>query len=113
MGHFEIFVRDVQKSRIFYEDVLGFEFFDQQGDQFVWLKNGDLEFLLCPGENPSHAPDYQKTSMTIVLYTEDLTTTKNELERRGLEFKGFDGSEKCLTFTDPDGNWIQLVNPNE
>ena len=49
----------------------------------------------------------------ITLYAEDLPATKNELEIKGLVFKGFDGSENCLTFTDPDGNWFQLVNPNE
>ena len=113
IGHIEIFVRDIHRSRKFYEDVLGFEFVVQQGDQFVWLKKGDLEFLLRFGEKPTHASEYQKTSQAIVFYTEDLPATKYELERKGLVFKGFDGSENCLTFTDPDGNWFQLVNPNE
>ena len=31
------------------------------------------------------------------------------LRERGLEFRGTDGSESCLTFMDPDGNWFQLA----
>ena len=113
IGHIEIFVQDIQRSKQFYENVLGFEFVVQQGDQFVWLKKGELEFLLRSGKNPHRVSEYQKTSLAIVLYTDDLLETKKDLEDRGLIFKGFDGSERCLTFTDPDGNWFQLVNPND
>jgi len=113
IGHIEIFVQEIEKAKHFYENVLGFEFVVQQGDQFVWLKKGELEFLLRPGKNLHYVSEYQKTSMAIVLYTDDLSKTKKDLEARGLVFKGFDGSENCLTFTDPDGNWFHLVNPNE
>jgi catechol 2,3-dioxygenase-like lactoylglutathione lyase family enzyme len=113
IGHIEIFVQDIQKAREFYQNVLGFDFDVEQGGTYIWLKHGELELLLRPGEKPIRSEKYQKTSLAIVLYTDDLVNEKKNLESRGLVFKGFDGSENCLTFTDPDGNWFQLVNPNE
>jgi catechol 2,3-dioxygenase-like lactoylglutathione lyase family enzyme len=111
-GHIEIFVNDPLKSRSFYEEVLGFHVVDVQGDQFVWLKTGAVEILLRPGKNSHPAPDYQQAPATVVLYTDNLAQSVSELKARGLVFKGFDGSEDCPTFTDPDGNWFQLADPN-
>jgi hypothetical protein len=47
-----------------------------------------------------------------VFYTDDVDKTAAELRARGLVFRGEDGPG-CLTFTDPDGHWFQLVNPRE
>ncbi len=113
IGHVEIFVSDPMKSMEFYSEFLGFEVTNVQSDKFVWLKNGDLEFLLRPGASNTTAQDYTETKTGFVLYTDDLNETRSNLEEKGSEFLGTDGSEKCLTFTDPDGNWFQLVNPND
>jgi len=113
IGHIELFAVDPMKSRDFYVEVLGFEEVAVQGGKFVWVKSGDVEILLRPGKNPSPALTYQQTAAAITLYCDDLPKTMKELESRGLHFKGTDGSEKCPTFTDPDGNWFQLVNPED
>lgn len=112
-GHTEVFVKDPLRSKDFYIDILGFELETIQNEKFVWLKSGSCVILLRPGRGTPEAPDYQSSKSGFVLYTNDLDTTKAELTGRGLEFKGTDGSDKCLTFTDPDGNWFQLVNPQE
>jgi catechol 2,3-dioxygenase-like lactoylglutathione lyase family enzyme len=109
IGHIEIFVRDPLRARQFYEETLGFKVTTVQADQFVWLKSGDLELLLRPAGAANRAETYQDASSALVLYTSDLSRTRKELESRGLVFKATDGSEDCLTFTDPDGNWFQLV----
>lgn len=111
-GHIEIFVKNPLEARSFYTDVLGFELVSVQHDMFVWLKSDNLVVLLRPGKNKHEAENYQSANMAIVLYTEDLAKTKSELENKGLVFQGTDGSPECLTFTDIDGNWFQLVNPN-
>ena len=111
-GHIELFVKDPEQSKTFYQDVLGFEVTVVQDDQFVWLKSGDVEILLRPGQNESHAHDYAQAASGLVLYTSDVGAARTALEARGLEFKGTDGSDSCLTFTDPDGHWFQLVNPD-
>lgn len=112
-GHTEIFVKDPVTSKIFYESILGFEVVDVQDGKFVWLKSDGAHFLLRPG-NPDKGPaTYNSAKTGHVLYTDDLDETVRLLESRGLKFKGNDGSGNCPTFTDPDGNWFQLVNPND
>ncbi len=41
-----------------------------------------------------------------------LKKAEAEMISKGLEFRGTDGSDECLTFTDPDGNWFQLTDPD-
>jgi len=113
LGHVEIFVSDPRKSQDFYVNVLGFELVTVQQDQFVWLRREDREVLLRPGRAAVSADSYQRAAIALVFYTEDLQQTKLELEARGLLFRGTDGTDRCLTFTDLDGNWFQLVNPRD
>ena len=111
LGHLELFVRDPLRSRRFYEEVLGFEVVAVQGGH-VWVKSGSLEILLRPGDHTSGS-SYNSSSSAIVIYTDDLRATRTLLEQRGVTFSGNDGSDKCPTFQDPDGQWFQLVNPND
>jgi catechol 2,3-dioxygenase-like lactoylglutathione lyase family enzyme len=110
-GHVEIFVKDPLKSKDFYIDVLGFELIEVQGDSIAWLKMGENAVLLRPGKFNGHAGTYQTTNMAIVIYTDDVEGTLNRYKQRGLVIKGDDTG--CPVFTDPDGNWFQLVNPKE
>jgi catechol 2,3-dioxygenase-like lactoylglutathione lyase family enzyme len=113
-GHTEIFVKDPMKSKYFYIDVLGFELVEVQADKFVWLKSGDALVLLRPsGGNSSRAADYGSADTGFVIYTDNLQESAQKMKSSGLVFKGTDGSDKCLTFTDPDGNWFQLVDPKD
>jgi catechol 2,3-dioxygenase-like lactoylglutathione lyase family enzyme len=112
-GHTEIFVSDPMTSKIFYESILGFEVIDVQDDKYVWLKSDGAHFLLRPGRMNDQIDSYSSSKSAFVIYTEDLEESIATLESRGLKFKGSDGSPKCPTFTDPDGNWFQLVNPND
>lgn len=110
-GHTEIFVQDSLAAKDFYEKVLGFEVVEIQHDKFIWMKLGYKLILLRPGKNDLVTTEYKSSNTGFVLYTDDLGETRKALIERGLVFKGTDGSESCLTFTDPDGNWFQLVNP--
>lgn len=110
-GHTEIFVKDPLRSKDFYEKILGFEFIEVQSEKFVWLKLRDNLFLLRPGKNDLKVSEYRNSNTGMVIYTDDIDKARKEFISRGLEFKGTDGSDQCLTFTDPDGNWFQLVNP--
>ena len=113
LGHVELFVRDPEASRRFYEGVLGFEVFAvQHGGKVLWLRCGGREILLRPGGNPAPAPSYTRGAAGLVLFTDDLPAAMERLRARGLSFEGDDGPG-CPTFRDPDGNWWQLVNPAE
>jgi catechol 2,3-dioxygenase-like lactoylglutathione lyase family enzyme len=112
LGHIELFVTDPVQARQFYEEVLGFVVTAVQGNgQFIWLKLDDTEILLRPGQESPFISAYDQATAGLVLYTTDLEQTSRKLSQRGLRFKGSDGDDDCFTFTDPDGHWFQLVNP--
>ena len=110
LGHIELFVQSPLRSRNFYIDVLGFEHVDTQGTDFVWVKSGAQEVLLRRGENAAPSPDYQHAPTAFVLYTDDLPDMRATLEARGVVFRGEDMGSP--TFTDPDGHWFQLADPD-
>ena len=112
-GHIEIFAKDPGRSVQFYRDVLGFEVTVAQGERFVWLQKDQLEILIRPGKPPQAAERYEDAASGIVLYADDVDLLLVELEARGLKVKGTVDSDKCYTFTDPDGNWFQIVNPDD
>jgi catechol 2,3-dioxygenase-like lactoylglutathione lyase family enzyme len=113
LGHIELFVADPLRSRDFYRDVLGFTVIaEQQHGRFIWVALGDREILLRPGRGARPVTaNYVEAASAIVIYTDDIAATAEQLRQRGLSFAGTDGSEGCPTFTDPDGHWFQLVNP--
>jgi catechol 2,3-dioxygenase-like lactoylglutathione lyase family enzyme len=112
-GHIELLVRDPHASTQFYCEVLGFEVEAVQGESFIWLKKGAVEVLLRPGKNHPLAARYEDAPVGFVLYTPNLAESLAHLEAAGVVIKGTVDSENCFTFTDPDGNWFQLVNPND
>ena len=114
LGHIELFVQDPEESRQFYEDTLGFEVTSVQAEgRVVWVKLGETEILLRPGPGAPAAAQYQSAAAGLTLYTDDLDATVERLESKGLALAGLDGSDRCLTFQDPDGNWFQLVDPSD
>ena len=109
LRHLEMFVKDPVASLPFYRDGLGFEVEEVQDGRFVWLRSGGASLLLRPGMN-APAPDaYQSAPIAIVLYASDIEAARRRLEDNGVIIRGDDGPG-CLTFTDPDGHWFQLVN---
>ena len=111
LGHIELFVSDPMRAKDFYTSVLGFELIVVQAGKFVWVESGSMQILLRPGGGRDAPTKYNDARMGLVLYAEDFEHVVQQLTARGLKFQGNDGSPRCLTFTDPDGHWFQLVSP--
>jgi len=111
IGHIELSVANPLKSKEFYVNVLGFKVVYNQDDKFLWLKLGEQEILLRPGQGIKHSETFNRSPSNIVFYTDNLVQKRSELVERGLKFIGEDHGSP--TFSDLDGNWFQLVNPNE
>lgn len=112
IGHIELFVQDIIISQHFYCNILGGELVSSS-ESVQWISLGSIELLLRHSSSKQESRSYQEAAVGIVLYTDDLDSTVQVLKSRGLQFKGTDGNQRCLTFTDPDGHWFQLVNPTE
>ena len=81
IGHIELFVNDPKKASKFYVEKLGFVLESDQGE-YVWIKLDEIEILLRPGSSIS-SNSYQKTSIGLVLYTNDLKKSEEELKQKG------------------------------
>lgn len=110
IGHIELFVTDPLRSMAFYRDKLGFSVTTVQAEQFVWLQLGDQELLLRPGKTKSQSTTYDETNIGLVLYAVNFPEKMAELQAKGINFVPM--SDSCAAFTDPDGHWFQLVDPN-
>lgn len=99
-------VRDLDRARAFYRDVLGFEeVFVDFDDGWSRLTHGDMEIALAEGE-----PDESGGVAAV-----DVEDVKSDAER--LRAKGVDvgvvfelhGQIRLVDVFDPDGNRIQLA----
>jgi predicted enzyme related to lactoylglutathione lyase len=112
-GHLEILAEDPIRTQQFYCDVLGFELTTIQNGQFIWLKKGQMEILIRQGRKQEAVPRYEDSRVGFVVYSDNIDESLRKLNEKGVEIKGMVDSSKCYTFTDPNGNWLQLVNPND
>lgn len=117
VGHVEVFVRDTAAARRFYEEILGFTVTAVQHEgRIVWLEMGGTTLVLRPGESPrgdrNAVGEYTRGGPALVLYTDDHAATLAALAARGAMPCADDGPG-CPLFRDPDGNWIQIVDPRE
>lgn len=106
LGHVELPVSDSLRSMAFYVDTLGFKLEVNQADRFIWVTSGDVVLLLRPGF--AGVPDDDLAGVNLVLYTSALDAARAALEARGV---AFESRANCLHFRDPDGHWLQLVDP--
>jgi catechol 2,3-dioxygenase-like lactoylglutathione lyase family enzyme len=111
LGHVEILARDVAASERFYVGGLGFEVTERQGPSAVWLRAGPASLLLRAGEPGPRASAYATSGTALVVYTDDLPGTLARLARAGVAPCGTDGGPECPLVRDPDGNWLQVVDP--
>jgi catechol 2,3-dioxygenase-like lactoylglutathione lyase family enzyme len=111
-GHIELFCENVEETADFYTNILDMELVALNSPHHMWVASGEVEILFRKGK-PKSTETYQESSSALVVYTDDLDGTRSTLVEKGVEFLGFDGSENCLTFRDPAGHWLQLVNPND
>ncbi len=113
LGHFEVFVSNPHISKVFYRDILGFNIAMEQEGGFIWLEKDGIEFLLRPGQSPARTERYEHAPMGFVFYSSNLEGELQQLKSKGLEIRGTIDSDRCFTFTDPDGNWFQIVDPED
>jgi catechol 2,3-dioxygenase-like lactoylglutathione lyase family enzyme len=110
-------VKDVKTAVRFYEDVLGLEKLDAEGEEMVVLKSGDSTLNV-------YRSDYAGTNKATALTWEvdDVGKTVDALKAKGVRFEHYDelgmkrdgdiydgGEYKIAWFKDPDGNILNIV----
>jgi catechol 2,3-dioxygenase-like lactoylglutathione lyase family enzyme len=99
-------VRDLDKGRRFYRDVLGFTetYFDAEGE-WAKLRHGEMEIGLAKGEP-------QADGGVAHVDVEDVKAEAERLRAKGIEVGvvfELHGEIRLLDVFDPDGNRVQLA----
>lgn len=120
LGHVGIFVKDVEKSKKFYTEVLGFKVSDVNEQGIVFLRCGtdhhDTVLVPLPKESAGAVSTERKEVQQIsyeVDRVEDLRAALKHLKQNGVTIvsgmrQRGPGNDKTIDFLDPDGNVVQL-----
>lgn len=115
--HMSVQIRDLEKSRAFYEGILGFEQTERPDFGFpgVWYQIGDMQVHLIgeiPGMERATPPRGLSPAAThLAFQIDDYEKVLAALQKEGLEVMGLGGEVGQIFVQDPDGNVIELIVP--
>ena len=114
LQHVEIHVSSLANAREFYIDKLGLELLEDLPElNLIAVKAGDVRISVFGGYEPNPASVSSRVGTHIILRTDDLEQTIQELERRGVVFTGeiveAGGFIRDIATTDADGNRIEIA----
>ena len=103
-----IFTPRMQELAQFYQEGLGLQAPIPTSDDHLGFPLGAVYLGFDQVAEPWQSPG----AVTLWFRVDDLDATFERFTGLGarVNYPPVD-TEKCLTFTDPDGNWFQLVNP--
>jgi len=119
LGHVGIFVKDLERSKKFYTDVVGLKVSDELPGRAVFLRcsydHHDTVLFQLPheklGRSQNDRVEVQQISYELDRL-EDLRQKAEEVRTLGIEVIGPQqrgpGMDKTIDFSDPDGNTIQF-----
>jgi catechol 2,3-dioxygenase-like lactoylglutathione lyase family enzyme len=116
--HFTIGVTDLDRSRRFYEDVVGCTFW-RQNDTTVFLRCGDDDTITLSKTGYHAAPNRGSDTLihhAFVIPPEDFDAACAHVEASGVEVKLYEDTGhrsfpgRHLYFHDPDGNAIEFID---
>jgi catechol 2,3-dioxygenase-like lactoylglutathione lyase family enzyme len=114
-----IAVKDLKIAKKFYEDTLGLEQVDAEGQEVIVFKSGNSTVNIYRSQ---YAGTNQATAVAWVV-GKDIENAVRELKAKGITFEHYDmpditregdlyiaGDMKVAWFKDPDGNILNIVN---
>ena len=110
LDHVYYWTRDMDRAVAFYRDVVGLALVRRESDQWAEFDAGPVRFALH-GAVEGHMPPVG--GATAVFRVEDLDTAVQSLQEKGVVFGDHlgevSGFARFRSFTDPDGNAVQLI----
>ena len=113
--HFSLPVTDLDRSRKFYEGLLGLKVVEQSA-RMVFLQTGDDYFILAKGSEPLRydAPQSTPVHHAFKVNREDFEPSIDELRKNGVEVFNIEDRNQGVFwgpqayFLDPDGNKLEI-----
>lgn len=111
-SHIMLNASDLERSRAFYIDVLGFPVIEEYPTMFAF-RAGDVRFSVMGGGHSVQEGAEPDPNTTVMFRTDDIDATVEELRARGVQFLGpiFDapGFMRHIALADPDNNLLFLA----
>jgi lactoylglutathione lyase len=114
LSHIALFVSDLQKSRAFYEDFLGYEEpyvlkREDGSERIVFIKINDNQYIELFAENPRQDGHLNHISF----FTDSVQGMRDYLASRGVSVPDKVGKGRIgnlnFNITDPDGHTVEIV----
>lgn len=118
VAHIGLYIKDVERSKKFYTEVLGFEticeFVSLEGNKMAFVKSGNLIIELIQHKVWMDRKDglFDHIAMEV----ENIEETSEKLKKSGIEFEAdiyfddlvFDKGVKYQAFRGPDGEHLEI-----
>jgi catechol 2,3-dioxygenase-like lactoylglutathione lyase family enzyme len=113
IDHVVLHVRDLEKAKRFYIDLLGFTIAHESSWQ-SFLSCGSQQVALFQMRDGSeiHAGS-EMNHMALRLEGGEYEEVKGILEAAGVSVHGRSGDDRCIYFDDPDGHHLQVLTRAE
>ena len=113
IDHVVLHVGDLERSKKFYIDLLGFQVAHESTWQsFLRCGTQQVALFQMRGEAEIHAGS-EMNHMALRLAAGEYEEVKATLEAAGCTVEGRTGDPNCIYFNDPDGHRLQLLTPAE
>lgn len=126
LGHIGMYVSDIERSKAFYCDILGFNCYyeydspsdDGAGAKVAFVRNGNLILELVQFNNPAVSAGRVDGHIDhIAISVKNIEEVQIDLEKKGIVFEKknivfmpiFDKGSKWLLFRGPDGEHLEVA----
>jgi lactoylglutathione lyase len=111
LDHVYYWVSDMDRAVEFYGDVVGLKLVRRDGPSWAMFESGSDVRLALHGAMEGRP--IETGGATAVFRVEDLDAARADLQRRGARFDeqvgDVEGYARFATFSDPDGNRVQII----
>jgi catechol-2,3-dioxygenase len=113
IDHVVLHVRDLQKSKTFYMELLGFKVAHESSSQsFLSCGTQQVALFQMPEGSDIHAGS-EMNHMALRLEGGEYEEVKAILEAASVGVHGRPGDDRCIYFDDPDGHHLQVLTLSE